>query len=715
MPNRTDATSEHDPARGLRPVLFVFGSFEFRDWPARLRKHGQSVPVQPQPARCLELLLRRAGDVVERDEIRDHIWGRETHLEHDQGINYIIKKLREALSDDPAEPAFIETVPRRGYRFVAPVSRRPAPAESERDAERAPPTPAARPGRRAILVVLVSLVALFAAYQWWSAGRERRPARPGLPMATRPVTSEPGLERQPDLSPDGLRVAYAAWAGSGSSWKIFVRQLEDGRALQVTFGPGFDGRPRWLPDGDRLAFVRIRGEDDCRVLVVGILGGRERVVGSCGRTQIPDLAVSPDGEWLAHPTAPAGEGPRGLSLLSLVDGESRILTEPIGEDADAFPAFSPDGRRLAFLRGPRTLARDVFVMALDGGDASRLTFDGKSISGLAWSSDSRSLFFSSNRIGRPALWKLSTAGGEPRWLPMRHSVIHDPTIVDTRLAFSSWEIESTLWRLPSSAASGDDSRPAFASDSWEGVPRYSPDGVQVAFASHRSASAEIWIAVHGLPGARQLTDLGSSIIESIEWSPDGERLLAGVQIDSQQHVYVVDVSTGTTTRFLEGEEIRIPTWSADGRHVLFASERGSSLEIWRARPDGTDLVAVTSTGGSSARETAAGLVMTVPDVAGLWVYAPETEDGRRLGSSSGPADPSMWGTAGDGLWYLEADSSTMVVLDGRTFEPRKEIPLGDSILAYSGLSLAPGSESVIGTSIGRLESDIYWAELPDTN
>ena len=88
-----------------------------------LLRRGRSVALQPQPARALALLLERAGEVVTREELRAHLWGEETYLDTDQGINFAVRKIRSALGDDSASSRFIATVPRIGYRFVAPVER----------------------------------------------------------------------------------------------------------------------------------------------------------------------------------------------------------------------------------------------------------------------------------------------------------------------------------------------------------------------------------------------------------------------------------------------------------------------------------------------------------------------------------------------------------------------------------------------------------------
>ena len=136
---------------------FRFGAFEFQTSPARLSIGGVPVKVRPQALQVLELLLSRAGEIVTREEIRQHLWGDAAYLDHERGINSALLHLRKALEDDPQSPRFIETVPRHGYRFIAPIELSETPLVSVRTADSDAPRPAARPWYRiAILGVLLA-------------------------------------------------------------------------------------------------------------------------------------------------------------------------------------------------------------------------------------------------------------------------------------------------------------------------------------------------------------------------------------------------------------------------------------------------------------------------------------------------------------------------------------------------------------------------------
>jgi DNA-binding winged helix-turn-helix (wHTH) protein/TolB-like protein len=149
-------------------TVVCFGDFQLDTRLGELRRAGRPVKLQPQPMKVLVLLAQRAGHVVTRDELREGVWGSGTVVDFENGLNWSVRKIRETLGDDPSKPRFIETVPRRGYRFVAPI-RHAAPAH-------APTVPSRRPGRPAVLAaaVLTSCGLLIGAGLW----QRREIARP---------------------------------------------------------------------------------------------------------------------------------------------------------------------------------------------------------------------------------------------------------------------------------------------------------------------------------------------------------------------------------------------------------------------------------------------------------------------------------------------------------------------------------------------------------
>ena len=223
-----------------------FGLFEFDPSTGELRRDGTLVRLQPQPAAVLAYLLDRAGEVVTRDALRQTIWGGDTFVDFDRGLNFCIAQIRAALADTADSPRFIRTLPKRGYQFIAPVERLdaagarrgslPAPAFAERRAT-------AR--RLAVAMVVVALTAVgFAGGRWWS----RTSSTPSMTIAVARFdneTANPAFDGFTDALTDTV-VAQLTASGQGQYQVIGnaailrrPRDQRDLRAIASSLGVGY--------------------------------------------------------------------------------------------------------------------------------------------------------------------------------------------------------------------------------------------------------------------------------------------------------------------------------------------------------------------------------------------------------------------------------------------------------------------------------------------
>ncbi len=189
-----------------------FGVFEVDLAAGELRKRGIRIKLQEQPYRVLALLLGHPGEVVSREVIRKTLWPNDTFVEFEQSISAAVAKLRVALGDSAENPRFIETVARHGYRFIAPVSRtaesRPVPSPI-RNLFTKPEQVRYRGWLLAGTLIMLAAATGLAVFTW-----KTRTARQAVETEFRPtpLTSNPGTEAGPSLSPDGTRVAFY-WDG----------------------------------------------------------------------------------------------------------------------------------------------------------------------------------------------------------------------------------------------------------------------------------------------------------------------------------------------------------------------------------------------------------------------------------------------------------------------------------------------------------------------
>jgi len=309
--------------------------------------------------RLMHVLLRLAaspGEVVPRQTLLDDVWPRRAVA--DEVLSRTIAELRTALADDARDARYVETIPKVGYRLVAPVSRRAptaAPGGEPGAAEGAATVPSAGDAaatdrasdrRRPLRIVgggLVLVAAVVAAGYFASrpAPNEAAVLERQLATAT-PFSSDPAQEFAPRFAPDGNSVVFAT--GDGDRSRLVIQDVASSARRFVGDGDVFRTGPVFFPDGARIAYFR-RAGDDCAIVEHVVASGRERTLVDCARKPFARFDVSPDGRRLVYGTR------EGLRLHDIARGDSTLLTRPgPGNSMDLQPRFSPDGGTVAFFR-----------------------------------------------------------------------------------------------------------------------------------------------------------------------------------------------------------------------------------------------------------------------------------------------------------------------------------------------------------------------------
>src|SRR5438067_3563812 len=170
-------------------MTYRFGVFTFDDRTLTLLRSDRPVPLEPQPARALALLIEHAGEVVTREQLRARLWDAGTHVDFDRGLAYCIGELRSALGDSADNPRFVQTLPRRGYTFIAPVTRTDAPGASLSGERVADAPSASLSGERPVQVTgwisaaaIAGVTLIVAAAGALMLARDRPAAQPHRPL-----------------------------------------------------------------------------------------------------------------------------------------------------------------------------------------------------------------------------------------------------------------------------------------------------------------------------------------------------------------------------------------------------------------------------------------------------------------------------------------------------------------------------------------------------
>jgi Tol biopolymer transport system component/DNA-binding winged helix-turn-helix (wHTH) protein len=606
-------------AHGLHKLRFDV--YEVDPRAGELRKHGYRVPLEDRPFCALQILLEHAPEVVTREELQKQLWPTGVFVDFDQGLNKAIGKVRRALNDSAEEPRFVETVGRRGYRFIGPLI--PMEGRDTAVATAAAPivvreTPR-RTGQALFLAGAAALAVLLLAFLF-------RPSMP-KPEVVKIVQLTKSGEAWPlePMATDGPRLYYQSLSQSlspdvsAANWRV-KQVLLNGNEETVIAGTS-----------DRIHFFRIRGlsPDDTEFLALSRVGEQQWMA-----TTLPVVGGSPRrlGALLADDVAWSHDG----SALAYTRGHELFLSNPDGTGSRALVTvpgdishltWSPDDRRLGFT--VLTEQQALWEVGADGRGLHerRLNWPGKALECCGvWTPDGRYFVFRSQRDGASNLWAveeksvwwrrgnrdpvqltfgpmnyyqpLPSRNGKTIFaigtLPSGELVRYDAKQKDfvpflgglsaDHLEFSrdgQWITyvtlpERTLWR-----ARSDGSEPfqlTFPPLQVDSRPHWSSDGKRIVFAAKRPGELLRLYTVSAQEGNPDPLPPEPHSQATPDWMPDGNSLIysgyPGVDDPSNIALYRIDLRTHRNERIPGTDGLYNPLWSPDG-HQLAATDADS--------------------------------------------------------------------------------------------------------------------------------------------
>jgi len=365
-----------------------FGVFEIDLRSGELHKLGLRIRLQEQPFQTLAMLLEHPGEVVTREELQKKLWHDDTFVDFEHGLNKAINKIREALGDSADTPRFVETLPRRGYRFIAPVE--PVAAVSP------PPTETAVRDRRYNVRWLFALVAgvgliLLAFTAYWLT----RPLPPPRVLRTLQLTNT-GRQKREGLVTDGLRVYFSELVAG----RTVLHQASTASGEVAPVPTPAEGVWIWdiSPDGaELLVDTSVSQADEYPLRIMPTLGGSPRAVGNI---LAHDASWSPDGRKIVYANG------NDLYVANRDGSDAHKLVTASG--LTWWPRWSPDGQHLRFaaLDTPQAALR-LWEVSADGTNLHRVlpAWNNSHCCGK-WTADGNYFVFQALRDGKWNLWAI---------------------------------------------------------------------------------------------------------------------------------------------------------------------------------------------------------------------------------------------------------------------------------------------------------------------
>ncbi len=601
----------------------------------RLSRDDETIHLEPKTMEVLVCLAGRPGEVIGAEDIIATVWdGRPMG---DNPVYKTVAKLRKALEDDADNPAYIATVPKKGYRLIAAIGKPDPPPETRRNFAKRQVAP--------IAVGLILGVALAAGFLWRPADNVGE---------IRPISSFAGSHSQPSFGPDGDSVAFISETDGVSH--VWILDAGASQPRQVTSGSRSDSRPRWSPDGATVLFTRagsiwtvapsggdttellrdasnpnwsrdgsrIVFERSYEVWLADADGGNQQRIDGVPRHELALEArwpaFSPDGSKIVYfDTADTPEG--DLTVLELATGRSERITSapamggapvwsPSGDEIvyssqrggsrtlwsvdphsqtsralltgsgdDDFPDFSPNGERLAYSN-----SRERFVLLRSDPETDseiRLHESRLALVGPELSPDHRTIaFFGAATTGGFQLFTIPADGGEIA------AVTSDPNVVH---ALPRWSPDGAhLYFYESAAQDAAFSRVALAGGAPETVvegwtwndangARIDPASPRIIY-SRLAGQAPVQTLIRDLDSAADRAFYAT--LEYPRWSRDGSAILGSMYTNQRFPGDIAICAVDAVRCRTVAENARIPVWSADETRVFFVRGFGTRQELF---------------------------------------------------------------------------------------------------------------------------------------
>ena len=577
------------PAGSVRRIRA--GLFEVDLNSLELLKCGRQVPLQEQPFRVLAMLLERPGEVITREELQARLWPADTFVGFDEGINTAIRKLRVAFGDSADNPRFIETVPRRGYRFVAPAALVPTVSSAAgteassvtQTRPAAPPVSSVETAKQHKLGLTAGLMLAFVlaavCYGVYSALSGRAVTR--FQNYTISQITDNAKSQAAAISPDGKYIlSEVVEAGKASLWLRHVPTNSDTQvvASSEAFYTNFD----FSPDGDYFYFRKARTStlDEFDLYRAPVLGGNPQIV---VRDIDSNTGFSPDGKNIAYERGNNPEVGTFQVLTANADGTSeKVIASGHMDSLHRYVAWSPDGKRVALTDVVGEAPGPIQLMDVASGKTRNLAaINGFVFLKSVWLPDGRGLLVQyqdvSTGLNHNQIGFVSYPDGQFRTITKDTNSYESLSLSADAKTLATVQLKRlyTLYAVPAAGTGTNPPAPA--------IPQQQKGSLTFSWAGNDGfyLAEDNQLARASSDGSNKTTLLNNAPITSISTCPDGRTLvlsLIGRGGGSGTNIWRVNADGTNLKQLSSGQRDRNPECSPDSKWAYYIDANASRVQ-----------------------------------------------------------------------------------------------------------------------------------------
>jgi Tol biopolymer transport system component/DNA-binding winged helix-turn-helix (wHTH) protein len=693
---------------------YHFGDWQFSPADGQLISQEKSKRLQPRLAKLLLIFVDNCDVLLTRDDLIEALW-KEKSVNED-ALSRCVAELRSALGDKRSEPIYIETVPKKGYRFIHQLSNaQPATLENSNILAL----------KKLVLITVLLLLLTSIAFYFTNSNssgfdENTQLIRNALVSAKR-VTTDTSIEQQPELSNQGDKIAFSVIEEE----RMIVKIISDaGELLHLLKDPKRNLLSATFSPDDSSLLVAASGSGQCTIYQYKLPSLTRKEIVPCSFPNLsPILDWSPLGDSFvyvaksksidksSYPTKEA------IWSYNLTSTQSRQLTFPSDRNAfDTRPQYSPNGEKLAFTRGTSS-QRNIHLLDLKTHQPPVKLNHGKGfISSFNWLHDSTHIIFDSNEIGDKYLWLLNSVSKEQSLLGAMDARYPSVNKNNEKVAFQKASYNANIWQVNLAKMSQADKsdlieqtpNKIIESIKYNNFPTYSPDGKTIAFVSNREGKAAIWTYSTESNQQKKLLAIPNVDLVIPNWAPDGKNILVSSRGPEGYRCYQVSLDTGLFQ----------PLYSIQQQHhECHYSGQGVIYAVLK-EPSATSKLISISTQGKIEILTDFSVERVVPTAFGTLVYSLPSKSGifsmdldggnKQVVKSDYDSQLSgHWTVQGDHLYYPRVKQDIGIwKLNLKTGNEIKVSNIVPTAIGYT-LNVSPDHQQLIYVQTDNRQADIY--------